>query len=622
MFYIEYVPSESLHLQRKSLPNECGAYIFKDELGRALYVGKAKHLRKRIDSHFTNPSTRGGANLLELAVEIDVVLTDSEKEALLVEQSLVHQLNPRFNVRLRDGKSYPYIAISLDEAYPRVYITRETRKAGRLYFGPYESKWARSVLKTLGKIFQYRTCQGSEPGRVTGNPCLDYHIKLCQAPCVDYISQEDYRQNIAAIIRFMGGNWRETSQVLEQTMHAAAQKQSFEEAARLRDRLREVNHLLDREEAVNLHVGDGAADVIAASAEGDRANVQLFKIREGAIRERHSFPFTNEGGFTGPEVARDFIVQLYDKGSDIPPLILVPIDTPDLETLSEILSEWAGRVVKARCPQRGEKRRVLQLAEKNARFRLRQPTLRAEIHPSATLLELQGALGMERSPARIECFDISNLGEAHTVAAMAVFKNGEPFRAHYRRFRVRSVQANDYGALAEVLHRRVEQWKTQQEIAPEDPSYNLGFAELPDLIIIDGGKGQLAVGAEALQAFSEQGTTIGSLAKRLEEVHLLNRTDPLQLGADSPARFLLQRLRDEAHRFAVNYHRQKRNDAMLKSFLDDVPGVGPARRKQLLSAFPSPEKLREATQQELEAVVGPAVGQQVYAHLHADEIPG
>ena len=418
--------AERLAEQRRSLPDVPGVYLFRGRRRRVLYVGKANSIRKRVASHFSNPSTRGLQDMLDEVESIDFVATETEAEALLAEQNFIKRHRPQFNVRLRDDKSYPYIGISLDEDFPRVYFTRERHRRGRAYFGPFSSaKRVRETLDLLGKVFQYRTCDGPEPGRASGSPCLDYFIKRCQAPCVGYVSREEYRENIDAIVGFLSGRYRQVERDLEQEMRSAAEEQEFERAAHFRNRLRAVRSLLERQRISNEAVG--TLDAVAVAVDGTDANAQVFQVRDGVLADRHSFYLENRAARDEGEVGEEFVLQYYATSPAIPPQVIVPSALGRTDALAEALAERRGAPVEVRRAERGDKRRIFELAQRNAQLALDQDRLRSErrrVQRVDALDGLQQALGLETIPMRIECFDISNLRETHTVASMVVFEGG------------------------------------------------------------------------------------------------------------------------------------------------------------------------------------------------------
>jgi excinuclease ABC subunit C len=599
---------ERIAQQRRELPDSAGVYLFYDKRGELLYVGKARSIRKRVASHFS-----GGESRLTSRVDrFDFLVTANEAEALLAEQSFIKRHRPRFNIRLRDDKSYPYVAVSLDEDYPRVYFTREKHRPNRAYFGPFSSaKRVRETLDLLGKLFQFRTCEGPEPGRRSGSPCLDYFIKRCGAPCVDYVSKEEYRRNIDAIVDFLSGRYRQVEAGEQAKMDEAAAAREFERAAIHRDRLAAIKSLFERQRIAGGSVG--TADLIGVAAEGTDANVQVFQVRDGILAERQSFYLENQAEREQAEVAEEFIGQYYSASPSIPKTIVVGpyVGRERAELLAVALGERRGTPVEVRIAERGDKRRLRELAERNARLALDQDRLRRE-HRRArrveSLAELRDALGMEELPVRIEGFDISNLGSEHTVASMVVFEGGATKKADYRRFRVRGANGShgpdDFASMEEVLGRRMNRYLEQADLSPHDGKRDESFAALPALVVIDGGKGQLAAGVRALRPFTERGVTVVGLAKRLEEVFVPGRPGPIDLPADSEASKLLQRVRDEAHRFAIDHHRGRRDRAMTGSVLDELRGIGPVRKRALLQHFGSPERFLAATREELEAVPG------------------
>ena len=613
---------DKLRDQRLALPDAPGVYLFRDADGRVLYVGKAKSIRKRVGSHFSGKTARGALEFLSKVDSIDFVATANEAEALLAEQRFIKQHRPPFNIRLRDDKSYPYVGISLEERFPRVYFTRERHRSERAYFGPFSSaKRVRETLDLLGQLFPYRTCDGTEPGRSSGSPCLDYYIKRCQAPCVDYISEQDYRANIEAIISFLSGQYRQIERELDRAMDAAAESQEFEQAAVYRNRLRAVRSLFQRQRIASGSVG--TLDVLAVAVDDTEANAQVFQVRDGVLADRQSFYLENRAARSEAEVAEEFAVQYYSTSLSIPAEIVGPRSLAAADVVKQALEERRDGPVDLRHAQRGEKRRLYELAERNARLAIEQDKLRSERRRQQrvdALNDLREALDMDALPVRIEGYDISNLGPQHTVASMVVFEGGAPRKADYRRFKIRRLEGrqDDFAAMQEVLSRRMARWVEQRDLSPHDPDRDASFAALPALVVIDGGKGQLSSGVQALDDFLAGGVVVVSLAKRLEEIYVPGSSQPIVLPRDSRALQLLQRIRDEAHRFAVEHHRQRRSQSMKKSVLDELPGIGPARKRTLLRHFGSPERFLGATREELEAVPGlpGKVARQIHEQLN------
>jgi excinuclease ABC subunit C len=599
--------NEKLAEARRKLPDQPGVYLFNDARGRVIYVGKARSIRKRVASHFSKQPSSGLGDLRREIEGIDFFVTDTEAEALLAEQQFIKRHRPRFNIRLRDDKSYPYVGVSLDEEFPRVYFTRERHRPNRAYFGPFSSaRRVRETLDLLGKLFQYRTCEGPEPGRRSGVPCLDYYIKRCQAPCVGYIDRDEYRRNIEAIMDFLSGRYREIERDLEREMSEASAAEEFERAAIYRDRLTAVRSLMERQRIAG--EGIGTADLIGVSVDGGDAHAQVFQVRDGVLAERQGFYLDNRAEREEGEVTEQFIAQYYSAAPAVPPLVVVgPALRERTGVLSDALESRRDGAVEVRVAERGDKRRLRELAERNAKLALAQDQLRRERRRQqrvGAIAALAEALGLEELPIRIEGFDVSNLGPEHTVASMVVFEGGAPKKAHYRKFKVRGAVPDDVASIEEVLSRRMARYLEQADLSPHDAERDHSFAALPGLIVIDGGKGQLSAGMRALAPFAERGAAVIGLAKRIEQVFVPGRSDPVPIPRDSEALRLLQRVRDEAHRFAVEFHRERRGKAMRTSVFDELHGVGPARKRALLSHFGSPERFLSASRDELEAVPG------------------
>ena len=610
--------SNQLEEQLKGLPAKPGVYLFRDEKGEMLYIGKAKSLRPRVRSYFQ----KGGEIRAQIAqlpgriADVEVIVTDTEVEALHLEQNLVKRHRPPFNVRLRDDKSFPYIAVTVEDDYPRVMFTRERHRRGVVYFGPYaNAKKVRETLDVLNRVFPYRPCEGPQPGRHSGIPCLDYHIERCQAPCVGYVSKDDYSKIIDGVIEFLSGETRPILRELERKMKDAAEGERFEEAARYRNRLFSVRHLAERQAADKRAVG--TIDVIGIAVDGDRAAVQVFPLRDGRLIDRYGFHLENAAGQDIAALLEAFCVEYYGSAPSVPPQIVVPREAGDTAALEEFLSERRGSRVEVRAPVRGEKRRLQELATENARVALESDALQSErrrLRRVEALEELREALNLESLPLRIECYDVSNIQGEAVVGSMVVFQDAVPKKAHYRKFGVRGLDGqDDYAALAEVIARRFARLRD----ATSD-EYDESFAAMPNLVVIDGGKGQLAAALQAMQAYDLPRVAVISLAKRIEEVFVPGRPDPILLPRDSAGLQLLQRVRDEAHRFAVGFHRQRRDAKARESIFDTLPGVGPARRRALIQHFGSAERFLAATQEELEGVPGmPAkTARTIYAQLH------
>jgi excinuclease ABC subunit C len=629
----------ALREQLAELPDQPGVYVYRDADDRVLYVGKAKSLRRRVLSYFQAPLRPDGSvdpsapmraragqhpkidDLVARVARLETIVTGSESEALILEANLVKRNRPPFNVKLRDDKSYPYIGISLDEDYPRVYFTRERHRRDRLYFGPFSSaSKVRETLSLIGRIFPSRPCEGPEPGRPSGIPCLDYHIKRCLAPCVGYISREDYRGLIDQIVAFLSGRYRGLEEQLDAQMRAAAAAQAYEQAAVLRNRLGAVRHLMERQVASGEHLG--SVDVIGVAVAEDVANVQVMQVRDGVLSDRQSFFLEGVEGEDPATVLEGFAIEYYAIAMAIPPLVIVPREVGALPELGDLLGERRGARTEVRTG-RGDRARLAELAQRNAVLAVDQERRRHErsrARRREALTELQEALGLPAPPVRIECYDISNLGDTYAVASMVVFEAGAPAKAHYRSFSMRfDGGPNDFARMREALTRRFAR------LAADDG--DMSFGARPGLVVIDGGKGQLSAALAGMADAGAPSVPVVSLAKQREEVYLPGRSAPLLLPEDSSGLKLLQQVRDEAHRFALRHHRGSRGRGMTASIFDALPGVGPSRRKAILRHFGTPDRFVRATREELEAVPGlpPKVARDIWDHLHrgpdADDVP-
>jgi excinuclease ABC subunit C len=613
------VPSDRVGRQLTDLPANPGVYLFRDSEAQVLYVGKAKSLRARVRQYFQpgrSDDRFGIDRLVERTADVETIVTRTEVEALHLEQNLVKRHRPPFNVRLRDDKSFPYIAVTLEDEYPRVMFTRERHRRGVLYFGPYaNAKKVRETLDVLNRVFRYRPCEGPRPGRRSGIPCLDYHIERCLAPCVALVSKAEYRSVIDSVIEFLSGNDRPIRTELESQMRAAAAEERFEDAARYRNRLKAVEGLAERQAVERASIG--TIDVLGLAVQGERAAVQVFPLRGGRMVDRYSFHLDNAAGADPLEVLEGFCIEYYGTAPSLPPQVLVPRGLGDLSALAAFLSELRGSRVEVRAPERGEKRRLQELAQRNAELALSSASFVAERGRLArveALEELREVLNLESLPLRIECFDVSNIQGQDIVGSMVVFEDGVARKAHYRKFAIRGQEGqDDFAAMAELVGRR---FARLADVSAED--YDESFQSTPNLVVIDGGKGQLGAALDAMERFDLPRVAVIALAKRVEEVFLPGRPSPVVLPDHSPGLRLLQRIRDEAHRFAVSFHRTRRERSSRASMFDQLDGVGPARRRALLRHFGSAERVLSATAEELEGVPGvPAkTARRIYAQLH------
>jgi excinuclease ABC subunit C len=611
----------TLLAQAASFPPEPGVYLFKDARGRVLYVGKADVLRDRIRSYFGPSLDVRHVRLVERADRLEYVLTGSVSESYLLEANLIKQHRPRYNIRLKDDKSYPYVKVTLGEDFPRILRTRTLGDRAARYFGPYAN--AKSVdesLDLLQKLFPYRTCKltivAAEDGRghtvppsalPGGRPCLLYHLKRCTAPCVGAATKEEYRTTIERSVQFLEGRYEALARDLRREMHLASDALDYERAGLLRDRVQAIDRTTDRQE-VHAYKGDDFDALGAAIAEGDAA-VQLLRVRDGTVIGRDQFFLEGSEGATPAEVLGSFIRQHYASAATFPPEIVVPEPIPDAETFVAFAEEKRGTHVELHVPQRGKKRRLIELAVRNAQDALEQERVRwlADRGKTATALgELQQALGLEGPPKRIECFDVSHVQGTHVVSSMVVFEDGRPAKQSYRRFRTKIGDRNDdFANMRDTLRRRFSRSIARSGpalAAPNEPPAEAW--PVPDLVILDGGKGQLSAGIAALSDAGLLQIPIAALAKEREELFLPGRPDPIVLPERSQGLFMVQRIRDEAHRFAVTYHQQLRSKSATRSVLDDIQGVGPAKKRALLKKFGSVKGMRDASESDLAGVAG------------------
>jgi excinuclease ABC subunit C len=603
----------------RSLPRGPGVYLFRDARDDVLYVGKAKSLRARVRTYFNKGDGRPGIERMVLLVRrVEVIVTSTEAEALHLEQNLVKRHRPPFNVRLRDDKSFPYIAVTVSDEYPRVMFTRERHRRGTVYFGPYaNAKKVRETLDVLNRVFQFRPCEGPKPGRHSGIPCLDFHIERCTAPCIAAISREEYAAVIEGVIGFLSGDTRTIVRELERKMREAAAAERFEDAARSRNRLFAIQSLAERQGADRRAVGN--VDVIGIAADGDRAAVQVFPLRDGKLIDRYAFHLENVEGQDRATILESFCLEYYTAAPTVPPQVIVPPDIEDTEALAGFLRGLRGSAVEVRAPARGEKRRLAVLADENARLALQHEATAGEqkrLRRIEALESLRESLNLESLPVRVECFDISNIQGRDIVAAMTVFVDAQAKRAHYRTFSVRGLDGqDDFASMAQVVGRRFARLRAAS--APD--RFDESFGSVPNLVVIDGGKGQLAAALEAIHTSSDlPRVAVIALAKREEEVFVPGESAPIRLDRHDPGLQLLQAIRDEAHRFAITYHRQRRDTRAFASIFDTLDGIGPTRRRAILHHFGSADRFVEASQEELEAVPGlPAkTARAVYAQLH------
>ncbi|WP_344921177.1 excinuclease ABC subunit UvrC [Streptosporangium oxazolinicum] len=635
-----------------SIPEFPGVYRFKDADGRVIYVGKAKSLRQRLNSYFADfaglhPRTQ---TMLTTAVGVDWTVVGTEVEALQLEYSWIKEYDPRFNVKYRDDKSYPYLAVTMGEEFPRVQVLRGAKRKGTRYFGPYSHAWAiRETVDLLLRVFPIRSCSGGVFRRAAqiGRPCLLGYIDKCSAPCVGRVTAEEHRELADDFCEFMAGNTGRFIRRLEREMREAAVEQEYERAARLRDDIQALQRAMEKQAVV---LGDNTdCDVVALAEDPLEAAVQVFYVRSGRIRGQRGWVVDKVEEAAPGELVEQFLLQMYgDAAAEaLPREVLVPVLPPDAEAVTELLGEQRGARVEIRVPQRGDKRSLMETVERNAVESLKQHKLRRASDLTArsrALQEVADALDLDQVPLRIECYDVSHIQGTDVVASMVVFEDGLARKSEYRRFSVRSTEG-DVASIHEVISRRFKRYLEERSATGEldaatgieleeepaegpdeeprtpgvDPETGRPrkFAYPPNLVVVDGGPAQAAAARRALDELGVDDVAVCGLAKRLEEVWLPGEDLPVILARSSEALYLLQRVRDEAHRFAITYHRSKRSKSVRESALDEVPGLGPARRQALIKHFGSVKRLREATAAQICEVpgIGPSTAETIVSAL-------
>jgi excinuclease ABC subunit C len=599
------------------IPDHPGAYLFRDKHGRVIYVGKAKSLRSRVSSYFgagLHPRTQA---MVDTARSVDWILTDSEVNALMLEYSLIKEHRPRFNVKLVDDKSYPFLAITRSHEWPRAMVIRGKKRKGNEYFGPYAHTYAiRKTLDQLLRTFPVRTCSNAmlERQHAQGRPCLLYHIEKCSGPCIEAVSKEDYQEMVDGLAAFLSGDTEGVLADLEVSMWEAAEREEFELAARYRDRQEDVRRAMLRQEVVTEKAED--FDLIAHHGDELETAFQVLNVRRGRVVGERSTIVDRVEELTDPELMARILRELY--GDAEPPReVLVSMMPDESDLLTEWLTNLRGYSVNLRVPRRGAKRRLMETASINAADAFGRHRLSRQKDHNArakALRSLQDVLGLEDSPLRIEAYDISTLQGTNTVASMVVLEDGLPRRSDYRRFKMRTVDGqDDFASMEETIRRRFTAYLAEQR----KPVTEQGkFSYPPGLVVIDGGAGQLGRAVRVLEELDLDIPVIG-LAKKMEEVYLPGEPEPISIPRDAEALYLLQQVRDEAHRFANEYHQRLRSKSMVDSVLDDVPGVGPKRKKELIKHFGSLKKMRAASEEDLGEVVPGQVASELYAALHS-----
>ena len=606
------------------LPDRPGVYLMRDARGEVVYVGKAQSLRHRVRSYWQKAASGPLEGhriraVIDKITDVEVTMTDSVSEALLLEANLIKRYRPRFNVRLKDDKSYPYIKITMADDFPRVERTRKLVDDGSRYFGPYAS--ASSVDESMNlvrRLFPFRTCtiDIKDGERALQRPCLLYHIKRCQGPCIQAVSKPDYRAQIQQIELFLEGRQESVVRALTSEMRAASQRTDYEQAAGLRDKIRAIERTMESQKMAAFRRTQ--LDLVGLARQDNQAAIQLFAIRNGSLLGRDVFLLDAAREAPDEEVLSSFLEQYYARATSIPSQVLVPFAFPDVGDLEAFLTARRNGPVRLLVPQRGEKRELMALATQNARETLAREQARWLADQGKTLValeELAEALGLPGPPMRIECYDISNVQGSDSVGSMVVFEDGKPRTGEYRRFRIKTVVgANDFASHQEVLRRRFRRARSGEEGTAEELRWSM-----PDLVIIDGGKGQVAAAKEVLDELGLHDLPIAGLAKEREELFLPGASVPIVLAPTSSALYMVQRLRDEAHRFAITYHRDLRTKRLVHSAFDDLPGVGPKRRRALLRVFGSAKRVREAPVEQIAAVpgIGPSLAARIKETLEA-----
>lgn len=609
-----------------NLPARPGVYLMKNTQGQVVYVGKAVNLRNRVRSYFHKSTLDGPqydktVRLVQQIADIEFIVVASELEALLTEINLIKAHQPRYNIRLKDDKRYPYIKVHWADPFPKVTITRRMARDGSRYFGPYTSMAAvHQSVDALRRAFPFLSCDRDITGQ-DERACLYYDIKLCNAPCIGVVNQEEYRATIQGLMDFLQGRSDEIIKRLEEQMQVASEEMRYEQAARFRDQLQALERISERQKVVSTL--DTNQDVIAFARENSDACVQIFFIRSGKIIGREHYILEGTADEDAETIMSSFVKQFYDKAAEIPDEVLLPHEIEEAQIIESWLKCRRGHKVALTVPRRGQKHDLVNLATENAveTLSMLRAQWEADTHKQETALqEIQQALGMEAPPNRIECFDISNTQGTAITASRVVFVQGVPYKKDYRKFNIRTVtgQPDDYASMREALSRRFRRWQDSQvdQPAPGQQS-DLSWALLPDLLIIDGGKGQLSVAVDVLEQAGLSGKlTVAGLAKQKEELFLPGRSKPVLLPRRSQGLYLVQRIRDEAHRFAVTSHRARRTKMGIASQLDSIPGVGPARRRALLKTFGSLDGIRSAHEEDIAAV--PGITRQLAAAIKAE----
>lgn len=603
--------NDEIKVKLDNLPDKPGVYIMKDESGNVIYIGKAVSLKNRVKQYFrANYQDRKVSAMVSKIASFEYILTDTEVEALILESNLIKKHRPKYNITMKDDKHYPFIRVTTGEAYPRIQLTRKIEKDNHRYFGPYTSARAvRETIDVIKKIFPICTCNRNlKEGKKTGRPCINYYIGQCWGPCLGNVEKDKYHKMIKDVLRFLEGKQEDVLKDLRQDMLEASQNLEFEKAAVLRDKIQAIEKILETQKIISTSMID--QDIFACYQEENQAAIQIFFIRSGKLISSEQTILEDTTDVTLNDILGFYVKQFYSGSAYIPKEILLQADIDDKVIIEKWLTGKKGSKVSIHIPKRGEKRKLLQLALRNANEAFQNYKRRAEREFARThgaLSELQKYLNLPAKPVRIECFDISNTQGVQSVGSMVVFENGKPSKREYRRFKIKFVEgSNDFASIAEVVGRRFDRGiREREELEREGKEYTLGkFSCFPDLVIIDGGKGQLRAAFASMKKFGVDSIPIFGIAEEYDELYSMYSNRTICLPKNSYALHLLQRIRDEAHRFAISYHRGLRDKNNLHSILQDIPGIGPKRMKELIKVFGSVECIKKASLDELANVDG------------------
>lgn len=588
--------NKALKIKLENLPEKPGIYFFKDAQNNIIYIGKARSLKDRVKSYFQATSDSKVHNIISETADLDYVLTDSEREASFLENNFIQQHQPKFNLRLKDDKSFPYLKITAQEKYPGIYLTRRVEADGARYFGPFSpAHQARKTIHLVNKYFGIRGCEEHVPGR-RKRPCLEYDLKLCTAPCVACISDKEYQENVDNALLFLEGKVEELLAVLGRKMNEAAQGQEFEQAAQWRDLIRTIEQIKEKPKLTSVQQED--KDIFGFSRKGGKSALYVFQMRKGKVNKSEGIFLQVPAEMSKEKILSSHLPHFYKEKRDVPDRIFLPFEPFRLDEVKKKLSSLRKGKVKILVSQRGKNKKLVELANRNAEILIREKATKISI-----LEEARDILDLDKTPQRIEGFDVSNIGGKESVASLVVFKNGKPYKDSYRKYKIKTVEGpNDVASLQEVIHRRYTRLLDEKEA-------------MPDLILVDGGKGQLSAAKKALEDLGLGSVPVASLAKREEIIFTPSRPEGLRLERTSPVLKLFQNIRDEAHRFAISFHRLRRKKKSFESLLDGIPGIGTQRKSRLLARYRSMDKIREAPLEELAKIIGKKAARDLKSRL-------